>query len=100
MKRSLSVSYWYSEKQDYSVRARRYTVNGGVQSMSRRLQYDVVGGHTGDLDIQNCCMTLVQQIIAKTCPEPPRPDHLAKILDDVVKNRTEFSASSPPEARK
>ena len=41
MKRSLSVSYWYSEKQDYSVRARRYTVNGGVQSMSRRLQYDV-----------------------------------------------------------
>ena len=61
--------------------------------MSRRLQYDVVGGHTGDLDIQNCCMTLVQQIIAKTCPEPPRPDHLAKILDDVVKNRTEFSAS-------
>ncbi|CAE7889193.1 unnamed protein product [Symbiodinium sp. KB8] len=90
MKRSLSVTYRYSEKQDYSVRARRYTVNGGVQSMSRRLQYHVVGGHTFHLDITNCCMTLVQQIIAKTWPEPPLLEDLAQILGDIVKNRTEF----------
>ena len=90
MKRSLTVTYKYSEKQDYSVRARRYTVNGGVQSMSRRLQYHIVGSHTVDLDIQNCCLTLVQQIIAKTSPEPPLSEDLATLLDDVVKNRTEF----------
>ncbi|CAE7201047.1 unnamed protein product [Symbiodinium sp. CCMP2456] len=90
MKRSLSVTYGYSEKQDYSVRTRRYTVNGGVQAMSRLLQYHVVGSHTVDLDVQNCCLTLVQQIIAKTCPEPPLPEDLAQILDNVVKNRTEF----------
>ena len=90
MKQSRSVPYHYSDKQQYSVRARRYTVAGGAQSMSRRLQCHVVGGHTVDLDIYNCCLTLVQQIITKTKPEPSLPDDLLALLDDIVKNRSDF----------
>eukprot|EP00439_Symbiodinium_sp_Y106_P000088 s4863_g1.t1 len=76
-------SYGYSDKIEYTVRARRYTNNDGVQSMSRRLQYHVVDGHTIDLDIQNCCLTLLQQILAEVDPQPPLPDNL-KLLDRLV----------------
>ena len=58
--------------------------------MSRRLQVHVVDGHTTDLDISNCCLTLVQQIISKVQPQPPLPDELAQLLDDMVKKRTQF----------
>ena len=51
--------------------------------MSRRLQYHVVDGHTIDLDIQNCCLTLLQQILAEVDPQPPLPDNL-KLLDRLV----------------
>ena len=56
--------------------------------MSRRLQLQVVGGHTIDLDIQNCCLTLLQQILAQTAPQPAMPDDLAQLLDRLVKDRT------------
>ncbi|CAE7478378.1 unnamed protein product [Symbiodinium sp. CCMP2592] len=88
LKHGRTISYAYSEKVPYTVRARRYTNNGGVQSMSRRLQSHVVDGHTVDLDIQNCCLTLLQQIIAKVEPQPPMPDNLVKLLDRLVNDRT------------
>ena len=44
-------------------------------------------GHTIDLDIQNCCLTLLQQIIYKTAPQPPMPDDLVQLMDRFVKDR-------------
>ena len=82
-----TTSYGYSDKMSYTVRARRYAVTDGVQSMSRRLQHHVVDGHTIDLDIQNCCLTLLQQIIAQTAPQPPIPDDLAELMGRLVKDR-------------
>ncbi|CAE7834976.1 unnamed protein product [Symbiodinium sp. CCMP2592] len=88
LKHSRTTSYGYSEKQPYTVRARRYATTDGVQSMSRRLQLHVVDGHTIDLDIQNCCLTLLQQILAQTAPQPAMPDDLAQLLDRLAKDRT------------
>ena len=87
---SRTVHYRYSDKQTYSITARRYAVNGGAQSMSRRLQVHVVDGHTVDPDTCNCCLTLVQQILKKLEPEPALPDDLAGLLDDIVNRRAEF----------
>ena len=87
MKHSRTISYSYSDKISYTVRARRYAVPDGVQSMSRRLQHHVVDGHTIDLDIQNCCLTLLQQIISKTAPQPPTPVDLVQLMDRLVKDR-------------
>ncbi|OLQ04697.1 hypothetical protein AK812_SmicGene12194 [Symbiodinium microadriaticum] len=87
MKHSRTISYSYSDKISYTVRARRYAVPDGVQSMSRRLQHHVVDGHTIDLDIQNCCLTLLQQIISKTAPQPPMPVDLVQLMDRLVKDR-------------
>ena len=87
LKHSRTISYGYSDKIEYTVRARRYTNNDGVQSMSRRLQYHVVDGHTIDLDIQHCCLTLLQQILAEVDPQPPLPDNLLKLLDRLVNDR-------------
>lgn len=86
-KQTRAVTYGYSEKQEYSVRARRYTTNGGVQAMSRRLQYHAVDGHTVDLDIQNCCLTLLQQIMTKVKPCPPMSDDLVGLLNRLVTDR-------------
>ena len=87
LKHSRTISYGYSDKTEYTVRARRYTKTDGVQSMSRRLQYHVVDGHTIDLDIQYCCLTLLQQILAEVDPQPPLPDNLLKLLDRLVNDR-------------
>ena len=87
LKHSRTTSYEYSDKMGYTVRARRYTNSDGVQSMSRRLQYHVVDGHTVDLDIQNCCLTLLQQIIDKVKPQPPMPTHLVELMDRLVNDR-------------
>ena len=87
LKHSRTTSYGYSEKLSYTVRARRYATADGVQSMSRRLQLHVVDGHTIDLDIQNCCLTLLQQILAQTAPQPAMPDDLAHLMDRLVKDR-------------
>eukprot|EP00439_Symbiodinium_sp_Y106_P050718 s2860_g6.t1 len=87
---SRTVHYRYSDKQTYSIAARRYAVNGGAQSMSRRLQVHVVDGHTVDPDTCNCCLTLVQQILKKLEPKPALPDDLAGLLDDIVNRRAEF----------
>ncbi|CAE7836607.1 unnamed protein product [Symbiodinium sp. CCMP2592] len=89
-KSSKSVQYRYSDKQSYSIAARRYAEKGGAQSISRRLQVHVVDGHTTDLDISNCCLTLVQQILQKLEPQPALPEELAALLDDIVQRRTDF----------
>ena len=87
------VEYSYSVKQKYSIRARRYGSVGGAQSMSRRLQVHAVGGYTVDLDIHNCCLTLVYQIVQKLSPDPALPEELGVVFDQVANNRAEFIAS-------
>ena len=84
------IQYRYADKPAYSVKGRRCTSNGGAQSMSRRLQCHAVDGHTTDLDIQNCCLTIIQQIIRKTMPDPALPQDLGEALDEVTKRRAEF----------
>eukprot|EP00439_Symbiodinium_sp_Y106_P039547 s4459_g4.t2 len=94
LKHSRTISYGYSDKTEYTVRARRYTKTDGVQSMSRRLQYHVVDGHTIDLDIQYCCLTLLQQILAedpagldRTCAGIRiSADHVGSSQDDFIKD--------------
>ena len=61
--------------------------------MSRRLQVHAVGGYTVDLDIHNCCLTLVYQIVQKLSPDPALPEELGVVFDQVANNRAEFIAS-------
>ena len=84
------IQYRYADKPAYSVKGRRYTSNGGAQSMSRRLQCHAVDGHKTDLDIQNCCLTIIQQIIRKTMPDPALPQDLEEALDEVTNRRAEI----------
>ena len=86
------VEYFCSVKQKYSVRARRYGPVGGAQAMSRRLQIPAVGDHTVDLDIQNCCLTLVYQIVQKLRPDPALPEDLGIVFNQVANKRAEFIA--------
>ncbi len=87
---SRAVQYHYSDKQKYSVTARRYGSSGSAQSMSRRLQKQAVDSHTLDLDIHNCALTLLHQIVKKTEPKPPLPAHIAKVFDEVATDRSTF----------
>ena len=52
-----------------------------------RLQYHAVGEHTLDLDIQNCCPTLLQQLLKKMDPKPTMPQKLHDALDRLVYHR-------------
>ena len=61
--------------------------------MSRRLQVHAVGGHAVDLDIHNCCLTLVYQIVQKLSPDPALPEELGIVFDQVANKRAEFIAS-------
>ena len=61
--------------------------------MSRRLQVHAVGGHTVDLDISNCCLALVHQIIKRTNPDPSLPEDLLTLFDQIANRRSEFIAS-------
>ena len=58
--------------------------------MSRRLQVHAVGGHTVDLDIHNCCLTRVYQIVQKLSPDPALPEELGIVFDQVANKRAEF----------
>ncbi|CAE7445428.1 unnamed protein product [Symbiodinium sp. CCMP2592] len=87
-----SVEYKYSDKQNYSIHGRRYGPKGSAQSTSRRLQKYLVDGHTVDLDIHNCCLTLIHQLLQKLSPDPPLADDLAEVLDEVTHRRADFVA--------
>ena len=84
---SKEVQYHYSNDLQFSVRARRYSEAYAAQSMSRRLQSPVVEGHTVDLDICNCCVSIVHQVIAKLQPTPALPTDLQTFLDDLARSR-------------
>ncbi|CAE7544956.1 unnamed protein product [Symbiodinium natans] len=84
---SKEVQYHYSNDLQFSVRARRYSEAYAAQSMSRRLQSQVVEGHTVDLDICNCCVSIVHQVIAKLQPTPALPTDLQTFLDDLARSR-------------
>ena len=47
-------------------------------------------GRTTDLDIRNCCLTIIQQIEQKANLGPALPDDPVEILDDVTHKRAEF----------
>ena len=61
------VSYHYSDNR--KVRCRRYVHGFGAQKCARRVQTQLYS-HTADLDIENCCVILVLQILEKLCPKP------------------------------
>ena len=84
------IKYFYSPEATYSVNSRRYAGSGSAQSMSRRLQLHVLDGHTCDLDIQNCSLTLLHQLIVKLDPKPAMPDELAALLHSLAHNRSDF----------
>ena len=52
-----------------------------------RLQYHAVGEHTLDLDIPNCCPTLLQQLLKRMDPKPTMPQKLHDALDRLVYHR-------------
>ena len=84
---SKQVQYHFGNDPKYSVRSRRYASGDSAQAMSRRLQAQVLDGHTYDLDIRNCCFSLLHQIVAKLEPQPPLPDDLDKLLEELAHRR-------------
>ena len=83
---SKQVQYHFGNDPKYSVRSRRYASGDSAQAMSRRLQAQVLDGHTYDLDIRNCCSSLPRQIVAKLEPQPPLPDD-DKLLEELARRR-------------
>eukprot|EP00439_Symbiodinium_sp_Y106_P001877 s4971_g1.t1 len=57
------------------------------------IKVHAVGGHTVDLDISNCCLALVHQIIKRTNPDPSLPEDLLTLFDQIANRRSEFIAS-------
>ena len=62
--------YHYSDA--VGIRSRRYVAGFGAQKCAQRIQYHLLS-HTVDLDIKNCCVTLVLQLLEKLEPSPPMP---------------------------
>ncbi|CAE6939324.1 unnamed protein product [Symbiodinium sp. CCMP2592] len=94
MTHSRTASYHYSDKQEYSLS--RTDIQLWAERNPCPVDFSVMLWAvprwiwTYNLDIYNCCLTSVQQIIIKTKPEPSLPDDLMSLLDDVVKNRSGF----------
>ena len=98
---ALDVTYHYADKSN--VRSRRYTKRAGAQSAPRRVQHRTLSEHTCDLDIANCCLTILQQLIVKMEPTPCLPKDLRSVLDKCVEDRDGFARDcldmSPAEAK-
>ena len=58
----VSVSAKYKYCGERKLRARRYACQNSAQRCARRIQTQLYG-HTIDLDIENCCATLVLQLL-------------------------------------
>ncbi|CAE7650574.1 unnamed protein product [Symbiodinium sp. CCMP2592] len=86
---SLDVTYHYVDKS--TVRGRRYTKRAGAQCTPRRVQHRTLSEHTCDLDIANCCLTILRQLIDKMEPTPGLPTHLRSVLDRCVEDREAFA---------
>ena len=87
---SKQIKYHYPAEPAYSVKPRRYSGAGSAQAMSRRLQVHVLDAHCVDLDIQNCCLTLVYQILEKIKPTPALPQKLSELLYELAYKREDF----------
>eukprot|EP00438_Fugacium_kawagutii_P034932 Skav206393 [mRNA] locus=scaffold834:643982:646531:- [translate_table: standard] len=70
------------------LRARRYACQNSAQRCARRIQTQLFG-HTIDLGIENCCATLVLQIMEKLQPKPPMPEEAAQALRRWVGSRAD-----------
>ena len=81
------VHYRYSDKPSFSLPARRYAQGVATQNCSRRLQHHVVGSHTVDLDIRNCCLCLAKQLVDKLQPSPAMPSELSQLLNELAGDR-------------
>ena len=79
-----SVRYKYSG--DRKLRGRRYATQTSAQKCARRIQTQLFD-HTIDLDIENCCATLVLQLLEKLKPNPPMPEEALKALRRWTDNR-------------
>lgn len=82
----LSVSARYAYSGHRKIRARRYAVQTSAQKCARRIQTQIFA-HTIDLDIENCCATLVLQLIEKLRPQPPMPEEAVQALRQWTSNR-------------
>ena len=83
-------SYKYSD--DRQIRGRRYVCGAGAQSCAQRLQYHLFP-HTVDLDISNCCLSLVLQLLEKAAPEPSLPDEACAALKQWLESREKVCES-------
>ena len=84
---SFDVSYHYPEQN--TVRSRRYARKGGAQVAPRRVQH-ITLPHTQDLDIHNCCLSILKQLLDKTNPTPALPEELQKVLNTCADERDSF----------
>jgi hypothetical protein len=64
---------------DDLLRTRRHVHGTSAQSCSRRV-LSVLVPHTRDLDIENCMLSLIVQIIDKLQPTPPPPADVWDVL--------------------
>ena len=79
-----SVIYSYAGER--FARDRRYAHGFAAQTCSRRLQ-QLLFPHTVDLDIQNCCLTILLQLYEKLSPQPPLPGPALDFLRQCVQDR-------------
>ena len=84
---SMDIHYHYPEHN--SVRSRRYTSKGGAQAAPRRVQHRCLH-HTQDLDIHNCCLCILKQLLDKMAPDPGLPQELQTLLLQCVNTRDSF----------
>lgn len=89
----VSVSARYKYSGDRPLRARRYACQNSAQRCARRIQTQLYG-HTIDLGVENCCATLVLQLMEKLRPKPSMPEEAAKALKRWVDTRVSRRAQA------
>lgn len=83
---SIRVSYRYPHGD--SMRTRRVAVDVGAQKCSRQLLH-IIGNHTVDLDIENCCFSLSLQLYDKLELKTSMPVSALDALKRCANHRTE-----------
>lgn len=73
----VSVSYHYGD--DRTIRTRRFAEGMGAQKCARRVQMHLFH-HSRDLDIANCCVTIMLQLLDKLKPSPEMPAQVKAVL--------------------
>jgi hypothetical protein len=88
---SRQTEYHYAD--GYTVRGRRYAYIGSAQLMPRRLQFHALESHTIDLDICNCCPTILHTLIKLMQPSPAMPEEIQTTLQSIALDRAAFIRS-------